>query len=165
MKPFATKALSATTAAPSFGPKSELWIQHELDVATLNAEKNRSIQGSVVRARPQSSRKKSVLITASDAQTQRADPHISTRSKSVTLSVCEKPLNKIQELSTNNLSQGYRLISKQGVAEEHSKGISSLRTQIQCMIGEWSCAIKQAIFQEEMGLNDSQHTPQLLVLL
>jgi hypothetical protein len=50
------------------------------------------------------------------------------------------------------LPQGQH-ISKQEVVEEQSIGIESLHAQLQGMIGEWSCVIKQAIFQEDMGFN------------
>ncbi len=161
--PVDTKTFSKP-ASPSFQPKSEVWIQHELDVASLNAEKNRSIQdGAHDRVtRPHSESKKSVLKSTSDMH--RADQRITRRPKSVTLSVSQKSSNKPHESSTNN--QGYPLISKQILVEEHNKGINLLPFQIQNVLDEWSCAIKQAIFHDDMGLNvNIRHAPQDLVLM
>jgi hypothetical protein len=169
MKSFATKALPAKPArlAPSsLLSKSEVWLQHELDVATLNAEKNRSIQDSVDASgratRSQSTNKKSV--STSSADTHMADSQISSRTDLATLSASQKSSFKLQESSI--IEPGHLLISKQRVAEGQSAGVGSLQTQFQSMIGEWGCAIKQAMFPEEMALNDdARHSRQLLILL
>ncbi len=157
MKSFVTKALpvkSARLATTSLRPMSEVLIQHELDVAVLNAQKNRSIKDHATR----SPSKKTDLKSASNIQ--EAQLHILSREYSVTFSDSPKSTTKLQESSVNN--QKHPLISKQGVAAE---GISSLQTQLQNMIGEWSCAIKHAIFHEEMELNeDTRHSSQLLKL-
>lgn len=169
MKSFATKALPAKPARlapPSLLSKSEVWLQHELDVATLNAEKNRSIQDSVDgrATRPQSTNKYKKSLSKSSADTHMADSHISSRTDSATLSAGQKSSFKLQESSI--VEQGHLLISKQRVAEGQSAGIGSLQTQFQSMIGEWGCAIKQAMFPEEMALNDdARHSGQLLILL
>ena len=167
----ATKSLQVKPEATYLRSKSESWIQHELDVAILNAEKNRSIQASAVSfTRSQSSgssKKSSLKPVLSDSH--KPDPtyispktRTSPRTKTVTLSVSsEKPT----EMSSSS-NKRYPQISNQGVVVEQRTGINSLQTQIQDMIGGWGCAIKQAIFQEEMGLNeDPRRSPQLLVLL
>ena len=170
MKSLATKSLksmspkSLKVAAPSLRPKSEVWIQHELDVAALNAEKNRSIQDKAYgrTTRPPSSSKKSVLKFAED--TRKAEPHISPITNSPTQSMGQIPSNKLQRESTFNKS--HPAISKQELVEVHSTAISLIQTQLHSMIGEWSCAIKQAIFHEEIALNeDNRHATQLLILL
>jgi hypothetical protein len=135
-----------------------VWIQHELDVAALNAQKNRLIQDNGP-TNPHSVTKKSMSKSAVDLH--RADLQNSSGANSVT--DCQTTSTKLQASSINN--QVYPQSIEQGV-EGHSTGISSLQTRFQTMIDEWSCVIKQAIFHEEMGLNeDRRHTPQLLVLL
>ncbi len=168
MKQFATKGQSAQPAQyaiASLRPKSEVWIQQELDVAILNAEKNRSIQDVSRRTtRSPSSSKTSVLKSASSPY--RAYPSTTSRAKSVTLNVDEKTSTKLQKSNQSTFDQESLPISKKRVGGEQTPDAGSLQTQIQCMIGEWSYAIKQAIFQEEIELNeDTRHTPQVLVLM
>ncbi len=155
---------TTTDAAPCLRPKSEVWIQHELDLAVLNAEKNRSIIVNVEdcarRIQSASRRKKSVLKLSSDVQ--RIDPNISQKIKSAPSNVRQRPSHKLQDSPTNN--QG-RQNSDKGVVEEQSTGINSLQTQIQSMINEWSCAIKLAIFQGEMEYENTRHAPQQLVIV
>jgi hypothetical protein len=155
--------MPATLTTDCLRPMSEVWIQNELDVAALNAKKNRLIQDSVddrATTRQRSPSKKSELKSASDSH--KADPKVSPRTDLITMSVCQISSTEVQSIS----DQGHLLISKHAVEESHSTGISSLRTQLYDMIGEWSCVFKQAMFQEDVALNeDSRHNPQLLILL
>ncbi len=142
--------------------KSEGWIQRELDAAKLNAEKNRSIKddGDERATRPHSARRRPVSKSASDLYN--AESHTLSRASLLPLKNSHISPTNMKESSSNN----HKLISKPRVVEEQSKGISSLQYQVQSMLGEWSFAIKHAIFQDDLGLNeDLQHTPQLLVLL
>jgi hypothetical protein len=164
MKSFASKILPAKpVGTSSLRSKSEVWIQRELDVAALNAEKNRLIHDSVDgrAAEPHSSSKKSVR--KSNADTHRADPKLP--SKSDTLRQNNSP--KLQESSANN--QMNVLIFEQEVVKEQRRehtGINSLPSQFQSAMIEWSSFIKQTIFNQDMGLNEVRpHVPQMLILL
>jgi hypothetical protein len=163
----AKKAISVKTAkvaAPSLRPMSEVGIQHELDVAILNAEKNRLIQDTMDRreastARPYTSRK---LQSTADAQ--KPDLHVLHPKKSLKLIGAGHLTSTKEQQEPPINSQEHQVNSKQGVG--HSTTISSIQTQLHGMIGEWSCAIKQVFFHEEMELNEDIRQPtQLLILL
>ena len=161
MEAIAKAALNAEYAAPCLRPKSEVWIQHELDLAILNAEKNRSIQVSEVdrATKKRSTKTKSVLKSSSDAQ--RTGAMLPQKTNPVSLNVSQRP--SYEESSTNN--QDLLHISGPGFVEEQSTGINTLQTQIQSFISEWSCALKQAMFQEEIGSDNARHAAQLLVIV
>ena len=161
MKPFATKALPAKSAKnvpPSLRPMSEAWIQRELDVAALNAQKNRSIHDSVD-GRSQSASKKPACLGSSPNSY--SAPHKPTPE---TLVVNQQTSLMLQESTISD--KGHPLIFKQEVVLGHSTDISSLHTHFQSMISGWGGMIKQAIFHEDLGLNEDRlHAPQLLILL
>ncbi len=162
MKSSATKTVQAKPPKPataSLRPKSDVWIQHELDIATANAQKNRSIRDGVVRAtRPNSAGRKSVWTSAQ--VTHRTDLPISPRADSIT--TVQKSSIKFQETSIQN--QGLPPMPSSNRVEGHSSEMSSLQTQFHSMIGEWSFVIKQAIFHDDVN-EVRRHTPQLLILL
>ena len=140
--------LTATLVTPSLRPKSELWIQHELDVAVLNAKKNRRIRVDDHATGPHQSSKKSVL-TSEEAIS--ADPQLSPSTGSVSAELGQKYLTHYQELQWPMYGHGYPPISEQGV-EGHNSGINTLQTQFQIILSEWSCVIKQAIFHDDVGV-------------
>jgi hypothetical protein len=157
MTPISSKSPLAKPS--SLRPKSEVWIQNELDAAILNAEKNRSIKGSIDprTTKSKSSSKRASMKLASDAHNL-ADAHACTRAKYVSMAVSQKSSNLLQESSSSK--QGYLRTCKQGDVEEPTEEMKSIPTQIQCLFDEWGCAIKQVVFQHQM-----RHAPQLLVLL
>jgi hypothetical protein len=131
--------------------KSELWIQRELDTAKLNAKKNRLMKDNLV-TRSSSMIKTIPLKPASDVvpelrESSRAIPtHRATHVSMLSCDTLKDSSNKKQE---------HPLIFNQSV-EELRIGIDSLHNQVQDMFGEWGCAIKDAIFHEDLGLNRIQ---------
>jgi hypothetical protein len=70
----------------------------------------------------------------------------------------------LQESTINDT--GYPLIFKEEVVMGHSTDMSPLHTQFQNMISGWGGMIKQAIFHEEMELNeDRRHALQMQMLI
>ena len=154
---------SAALAVPSLRPKSEVWIQRELNVAASNAQKNRSIPVDCHAARPASSSKKCVLTYAPKPDALKDDPQISRQATSEPFTVRPKSLKSSTSLEDleSSINKGHSLNSNQ---EGNSTGISSLQTQLHNIIGEWSCSIKQAIFPDDMGLNESRHSNWLTLV-